>query len=85
MFEEKLKDRKFEAGDVVMYPSGRFEYLVDIGDGCLGVNATNTSTGRLYCEELWPFDWEDRLVCKVIGHYGNGTLPDAIDWYYGGR
>lgn len=77
----------FKAGDVVRYPDGRLDYLVEMpGETGLWVNACNPSwieRGlRGFCEECYPF-FAERLFegTAVIGHFGEGTCDDARFWY----
>lgn len=81
-----MTDTKFKAGDVVQYSNGRLDYLVQIEDSeLLGVNACNPSwidrQDRHFCQEVYPFTNDDMKDCVVVGHYGNGTVSDACNWY----
>ena len=78
---------KFDAGDVIRYPSGRLDYLVSIpGKEGLWVNAANPSwidRGlRDFCDECYPFYevWPDNDAV-VVGHFGNGDCDSARSWY----
>lgn len=78
---------KFNAGDVIRYPSGRLDYLVSIpGEEGLWVNAVNPSwidRGlRDFCDECYPFyenGWDKDA--EVVGHFGNGDCASARSWY----
>lgn len=78
---------KFNAGDVIRYPSGSLDYLVSIpGEEGLWVNACNPSwidRGlREFCEECYPF-YESGLDAdaEVVGHFGEGDCSSARNWY----
>lgn len=78
--------KNFTAGDIVTYGGGKLDYLVQQpGDDGLYVNACSKSwieQGlRTFCEELYPFSHDDREAATVVGHYGNGTVTDAVEWY----
>ena len=78
---------KFDAGDIIRYPSGRLDYLVSIpGEEGLWVNAVNPSwidRGlRDFCDECYPFyenEWDKDA--EVVGHFGNGDCASAWSWY----
>ena len=78
---------KFDAGDIIRYPSGRLDYLVSIpGEEGLWVNAVNPSwidRGlRDFCDECYPF-YENGYDkdAEVVGHFGNGDCASAWSWY----
>ena len=77
---------KFKAGDVIQYPDGRQDYLIEIpGEDGLWVNACNTSwidRGlRGFGEECYPFGSSEDMEAEVVGHYGDGDGTSAQRWY----
>lgn len=85
---EKGLKMSFKAGDVVQYQNGNVEYLVaGVGKdkGKLFVNACSKSyidRGlSSFAEKVYPFTKDDEEICKVVDHYGDGSLNSAVSWY----
>lgn len=76
----------FKPGDVIRYPSGRLDYLLELpGMPGLWTNACNHSwieRGlRSFGQECYPFTDADAEDVEVVGHQGDGGIRAAEKWY----
>lgn len=85
----RLDVTTIKAGDILVYhgcSGDTFDYVFRCDDGRLGTSAVNPSwieRGlRYYGQELYPIQSEGYLLdTEVIGHYGDGSAHDGIEWY----
>lgn len=80
------EEENYEAGDIVEYANGRRDYLIKVDeDGGIGVNACNPSwieRGlRDFGDECYAFFAGLQDGAKIVGHFGNGSVEDAKQWY----
>lgn len=89
------KTSKFKPGDIVVYSDDwdydNLDYLISFkNEPGLWVNIVNEdwidSGEKFYGEEVIGFFKEGlNEDAIVVGHYGNGSLLDAEQWYIKGK